>query len=221
MALPVVVTYNVGTGNATSIVNAAAATSSPLTLATTFMPNFPLQQRVLVTSTGNDSSLFFRIVGLNQAGFTVSEFLPGTNATFAQSNLDYAKIVSIQGSSSSTALVPSATANTVSAGVSTTGGVGSSMWNIVNWHAMPSNISYGCILQSNNATFSIQYTYDDPNNLPPGVTVPTAFNHPIITNATASIDGFSNDPITAWRLTVSAGTGIIRAIGIQTGIGSP
>src|ERR1700686_3332369 len=123
--LPVVVTYNVGTGTASTIVNAAAATSSPLTLATTFMPNYPLQQRVLVTSTGNDSSLFFRIVGLNQAGFTVSEFLAGSNATFAQSNLDYAKIIPIQGSSSSTQLVPAATANTVSAGVSTSGGAGS------------------------------------------------------------------------------------------------
>src|SRR5215469_8572211 len=98
--IPNVTNFNIGTGNITYIVNAAGATSSPLALATSIMPNFPLQQRVIASSVGNDSGIWFRIVGLNQAGFTVTEFLAGTNATFAQSNLDYSKIISIQGSSS-------------------------------------------------------------------------------------------------------------------------
>src|SRR5271167_2844468 len=100
MSLPNVTTYNLTGGNATYIVNAAAATNAPLLLATTLVPSYPLQQRVLVTSVGNDSSLYFNIVGLNQAGFTVSEFLLGSNGTFVASNLDYAKIISIRGSSS-------------------------------------------------------------------------------------------------------------------------
>jgi hypothetical protein len=110
------------------------------------------------------------------------------------------------------------TAATVSVGVN---GVGSSIWNIVNWYTTPSNISYGCVLQSGAATFSIQYTYDDPNNLPAGVPFPQPFNHPTIVNATASIDGASNDPLTAWRLQILAGTGSVRATGIQSGLGSP
>ena len=84
------------------------------------------------------------------------------------------------------------------------------------------NIQYACIMTGTfNATFSIQYTYDDPNNLATGVTYPQAFNHPTIVNQTATIDGSSNDPITAWRLLITGGTATVRAIAIQAGIGGP
>jgi hypothetical protein len=222
MSLPNVTTYNLTGGTATYIVNAAAATSAPLALATSLVPSYPLQQRVLVTSAGNDSSLFFNIVGLNQAGFTVSEFLQGSNGTFASSNLDYAKIISIRGSSSSTILVPSATANTVSVGSSTTGGTGSTLWNIMNWHATPTNIEVsGVLVGANGATWTAQYTYDDPNNLPSGVAFPQPFNHPTLLNQTGSLDGPINDPVTAVRLFIAGGTGTIRFTVIQAGIGSP
>jgi hypothetical protein len=216
--LPVVVNnYNLVAGNATSLVNAAAATTSSLLLATTLVPGV-WQRRVLVTSAGNDSAIYFHIVGTNQAGFPVVEYLAGPNATTAQSNLDFLTVTSVTPSNSSVAQTNASTAATVSVGVN---GVGSSIWNIVNWHVSPSNIEYGCILAAGAATFSIQYTYDDPNNLPSGVPYPQAYNHPTIVNATATIDGSSNDPLTAWRLLVSAGTGSIRAIGIQAGISGP
>lgn len=215
--LPVVVTFNVAAGNATTVVNANAATSGPLVLATAALPGSN-QMRLLVTSSGNDSSIYFHIIGLNQANFTIGEFLLGSNGTTAQSNLDYAFVRSISPSGSSTSQTVGTTASTVSVGVN---GVGSSLWNIVNWHAMPSNISYGCVLQSGAATFSIQYTYDDPNNLPAGVGYPQPFTLTTINNATATIDGFSNEPLTAWRVLISGGTGTVRVIGTQTGIGSP
>lgn len=215
---PVVVNnYNLVAGNATSLVNAAAATTSALLLATTLVPGV-WQRRVLVTSSGNDSAIYFHIIGTNQAGFGASEYLAGANATSIQSNMDYLAVTSVTPSNSSVAQTVASTAATVSVGVN---GVGSSIWNIVNWHVSPSNIEYGCILQSGAATFSIQYTYDDPNNLPAGVPYPQPYNHPTIVNATATIDGSSNDPLTAWRLLISAGTGSIRAIGIQAGIGGP
>jgi hypothetical protein len=217
---PVVVNnYNLVAGNATSLVNAVAATSSALTLATTLLPGI-WQRRVLITSQGNDSGIYFHIVGANQAGFPIAEYLAGgaNNTSPVQSNLDYLTVVSITPSNSSVAQTNASTAATVSAGVN---GVGSCLWNIVNWHVTPVNIQYSCVLATGAATFSIQYTYDDPNNLPSGVTYPQPFNHPTIVNATATIDGSSNDPITAWRLYISAGTGSIRATGIQAGIGGP
>lgn len=215
--LPIVVTYNVASGNATTIVNANASTSGTLTLATTNVPGTH-QMRLLVTTQGNDSSIYYHIKGTNEAGFAIEEYLLGPNNTTGQSNLDFRTISSIQPSGSSTAQTIATTAATVSVGVS---GAGSSMWNVVNTHATPSNISYGCVLQAFNATFSIQYTYDDPNNLPAGITYPQAFNHPTILNQTATIDGNSNDPLFAWRLFVSAGTGTIRATGTQAGIAGP
>jgi hypothetical protein len=224
MALPNVITFQIGTGNATYIVNAAAATNAPLALATTIMPSFAqfgLQQRALVSSVGNDSGIFFRIVGLNQAGFTVTEFLAGTNATFAVSAQDYSKIISIQGSSSGTTLIPAATANSVSVGISTTGGTASTMWQIMNWHVSPTNIELSGVLQSGAATWTAQYTYDDPNNLPAGVFTPQPFNHPTLLNQTGSLDGPINDPVTAVRFLIAAGTGTMRFTVIQAGIGSP
>jgi hypothetical protein len=221
---PVVVTYSLPAGSSTSIVNSVGSTSGLLqlngTLGTASLGVLgAVQQRVTVTDGGNDTGIFFHIIGLNQAGFTISEFLAGGNvASTVQSNLDYRTIISIQPSASSIAQTLATTASTVSAG---TNGVGSSLWNIVNWHTTPSNISYGCVLQSGAATFSIQYTYDDPNNLPAGVAFPQPYNHPVIVSAGSTVDGFSNDPITAWRLEITAGTGTVRAIGIQSGLASP
>src|SRR5580698_2268465 len=98
---PVVVNnYNLIAGNATNIVNAAAATTSALALATTGVPGV-WQRRVLVTSSGNDSAIYFHIIGTNQAGFGAAEYLAGSNATSIQSNLDYLTVTSVTPSNSS------------------------------------------------------------------------------------------------------------------------
>jgi hypothetical protein len=228
--LPVVVQYSVSTTSSTtaiSLAGSSAGISGLFQLNGTYGTGSffgsgvigTTQQRITITSQSSDTAIFFHIIGLNQAGFTVSEFLTGGGAgSTVQSNLDYRTVISIQPSGSSTAQTLATTASTVSAGLN---GVGSSLWNIVNWHVTPVNLEYGTILQSGAATWSIQYTYDDPNNLPPNVAFPQAFNHPTIVNATATIDGASNDPITAWRLLINSGTGVVRAIGIQAGIGGP
>lgn len=217
--LPIVTTYSVAAGNATTIVNANAATSGLLVLATTATPGAN-QMRLLVTSSGNDSALFFHIIGTNQAGFPIAEFLAGSNATTAQSNLDFNSIKSIQPSGSSTAQTLGTTAATVSVGVN---GVGSSMWNVMNWHADPTNISISAIVTSVNTAvnYSVQYTYDDPNNLPGGVTFPAVFSHAVLANMTASGDGQFTGPISAARFLVNSGTGTIRGTFIQSGIGTP
>ncbi len=207
--LPVVVTYNLAAAVASNVVNALGTTGGLLTLVSTPV-TLDTQRRLLITAVGNESSNTFTVIGLNQAGFTISEVIIGPNATTTQSNLDFKTVISVRALAT--------TAGTLSIG---TDGQGSSLWNIVNWHVSPSNIEYGCVLQSGVATFSIQYTYDDPNNLPTGVTYPQPFNHPTIVAATTSIDGASNDPITAWRLLITAGTGTVRAIGIQAGIAGP
>ncbi len=207
---PQVVTYGLIASSTTVIVNQFSTATTIIPLAVTTGVVLDVQRR-LNFSWANESANSFKIVGLNQANMTISETVAGTNATGGASALDYLKVISI------TAL--SNLAGTFSAGTGTTGG---SLWNFVNWHVTPVNIQYACILSGTlNATFSIQYTYDDPDNLPVGVNVPQAFNHPTIVNQTATIDGSSNDPITAWRLLITGGTATVRAIGIQAGIGGP
>lgn len=207
MALPNVVIYNLAASSITALVNAAASGTVNFTLATTILDT---QRRVAFTTAGNESGNTFTIVGTNAAGNSITEAVTGPNASTTQSNLDFKTVSSITAST--------ATVDTVSIG---TNGNGSSLWNIMNWHVTPVNIEVGCILQQGAATFTLQYTYDDPNNLPSGVSYPQPFNHPSLANATASIDGAINDPVTGVRLLISGGTGTVRMNIIQAGIAGP
>lgn len=96
-------------------------------------------------------------------------------------------------------------------------GTGSTAWNVVNWHVSPINIGFGVVV-TGAVTYSIQHTFDDPNNLPSGVSSPQAFNHPLMANQTTTMDGSYTFPIVAYRLNVSAGTGTARFSTLQAGI---
>jgi hypothetical protein len=230
MSLPIVVQYSVSTTSSTTAISLASASTSVTGL-------FPLngtygtssffgsgvigttQQRVTITSGGNDTAIYFHIVGLNQAGFTVQEFLLGGNSgSTVQSNLDYRTVISIQPSGSSTQQTLGTTASTVSAGIN---GVGSTLWFIQNWHATPTNIEVSGVIQSGLVTWSAQYTYDDPNNLAAGVTFPQPITHPTLNNISSTLDGPINDPVTGVRFLISSGTGTLRGTIIQAGLGSP
>lgn len=221
--LPVVVTMSFPVGNATTIAQVQGSTSGAFqlngTLGTSAGGDLGLyQQRVTITSGGNDSSIFFRIAGLNLANNPITEVLAGGNATVVQSNLDFGVVRSIIPQANLTGGLAT-TAGTVSAG---TNGVGSSLWNIVNWHVSPSNIEVsGVVVGTTAVNYTVQYTYDDPNNLPSGVQYPQPFNHPTLVGATTSLDGSINDPVTAVRLLINSGTGTIRYTMIQAGIGGP
>ena len=210
MAPPIVVTYNLAAAVTTSIVNAqnTVAAGVAFTLVTATVDAH--QRRLLLTMTGNEASNTFTIVGTNEAGFPITDAVTGVNNSTTVSNLDFLTVTKF------TALA--ATGGTTSLG---TYAVGDSLWNIMNWNAAPVNIEVSTVLQTGAATWSVQYTYDDPNNLPSGVTFPTAFNHPTLINCTASIDGPINDPVTAIRLQVVSGTGTVRMTIIQAGLGSP
>lgn len=206
--LPIVVTKALTAGVTTGIVNAAATGTINMTLVTTVLDT---QRRLLVTATGDESGNVFTVIGLNQANMTVTEAIVGPNASTTQSNFDFKQVLSIAAST--------ATIDVVSVG---TNGVGSSLWNIVNWHVAPNNIAYACVAVGPTAVnYSIQYTYDDPNNLPAGVGYPQPFNLTALAAASTTLDSSTIVPITAWRLTINSGTGTVRATGIQAGIGGP
>jgi len=208
MALPIVVTYNLAAAVSTALVNALGTTGpGALTLSTTILDK---QRRLLITAAGDESSNTFTVVGTNSAGFAVSEVITGPNASTTQSNIDFKTVSTI------TALAT--TAGTLSVG---TNGVGSTLWNIMNYHVTPVNMEVACVLQTGAATYSVQYTYDDPNNLPSGVNFPQPFNHPTLVTQTTSLDGSINDPVVGVRLLVNGGTGTVRMTILQAGISGP
>lgn len=209
MALPIVVTYTLAAGSATSIVNAQGTTAAntAFTQATTILD---AGRRVLITTTGNESATTFTIVGTNAAGFAITESILGPNATTTQTNLDFKTVTSIKAGT--------ATVGTTSFGT----GAGSSMWNMMNYHISPVNIEVGCIVTGTlGVNYTLQYTYDDPNNLPSGVTYPQPFNHPSVASQTTSLDGAINDPVVAIRLLINSGTGTVRMNILQAGIAGP
>jgi|SRR5215472_1817074 len=208
MSLPNVTTYSIIAGNANLLASVGAIGPASFTLATTTLD---AGRRVLITAIGNESANTFVISGLNAAGFPIAESIAGPNATTTQTNLDFKVVTSIRNLA--------ANANTVSFGTYSTG---STLWNIMNWHVSPVNIEVsGVQVGTQGVTWTVQYTYDDPNNLPAGVQFPQPFNHPTLVNQTGSLDGPINDPITAVRLYMSGGTGTVRFTVIQAGIGSP
>src|ERR1700730_3722070 len=156
--LPTVVNYALSsTFGTTAIALAQGSTSGLIALNGTYGTASPLstlgsavitqqQQRITVTSGSSDTGIYFHVIGLNQAGFTIAEYFAGAGAGLTvQSNLDYRTVISVQPSASSVAQTLATTANTVSVGLNTTG---STPWFIVNTHATPSNIAYGTVLQS-------------------------------------------------------------------------
>jgi len=210
--IPVVVTYNLAAANVTAVVNALGTVAAGTLTLTATTVVLDTQRRLLFTAAGNGSANTFVVKGTNAAGIAVNETVIGPNATTTQTNVDFKTVTSI------TALTT--TAGTLSVG---TDGVGSTLWNILNWDVTPASTALaGIVMSSGTAVnWSIEYTYDDPNNLSPNVNYAAPFLHPILQNQTTNADSALSTPVTAWRLKINSGTGTMRAIGTQAGIAGP
>lgn len=216
MVAAVTFTKQLAAANATLIAASQSPGTSALTLTSSIViidistsSNTSLGRRVIITSGGNDSGITFTITGTNSTGNIISDVIAGTNASTAQSNKDFVTVTSITPSA--------AVATTVTAG---TNGVGSSAWSFWNWLGNPPlNIGIAVELVSGAVNFTVQHTYDDPNNLGDAILFPLPFNFPAITGATATVDGAYTTPITATRVLINSGTGVIRVRFLQAGIG--
>lgn len=213
-----VYTKSLPSSSATSIAASQAATAgTPLTLTSSTVTidsvtstNSAIGRRVLITSTSATETATIAITGTNANAQVITETITFSGAsTTLQSNLDYVTV---------TKVLPSGTiAGNLSAG---TNGVGSSPWKTWNYIGKPPmNLTEAVELVSGSVNFTIQYTYDDPNNLPSGVTTPLAFNMATITGQTATIDGSISIPIVATRVLINSGTGVIRVREMQAGVG--
>jgi hypothetical protein len=196
-------------GTAALTLNGAAVSGGIATIDTATAANLAIGRRVIITSGGNDSGITWAVVGTNSTGNRITDTVTGSNGGAAQSNLDFVTITSITPSA--------AVATTAIAG---TNGVGSSPWVPMNFLGQsPMNIGMAVELVSGTATFSVQHTFDDPNNLPPGVSYPLPFNSALITGATATAEGSYSTPLVAVRLLITTGTGALRARFVQAGVG--
>ena len=190
------------------LINGPEVVAGVATIDAVTATNGAIGRRVIITSGGNDLGITFTVTGTNASGNIVSDTFAGASGGAAQSNLDFVTVTGITASGS--------VATTLTAG---TNGVGSSEWQTWNFMGKsPQNLGYAVELVSGAVNYTVQYTYDDPNNLPSGVAFPLAFNT-ILLAQTATADSTLTTPLIATRVLINSGTGVIRVRAVQAGIG--
>ena len=191
-------------------------TAGVVTIDTASATNSAIGRRVLVTTTSADATngVVWVVVGTNAGGAVVTDSFNGVNAGTVGSNLDFVTVTSVTptaGSAGTTATQVGTSAN------------GSSPWLALNWRgAPPLNVGIAVELVSGSATYSIEYTYDDPNLLQAGVAFPLPFTSLVtvaLVAASATKDGNLLSPAVAIRLTITAGTGVLRCRIVEAGTG--
>lgn len=195
-----------GVGNGDTIV-----ITGPAVLDTQRRVNFP-------SNASDNSAIVYTITGTSDNGTSITDSINGPGVTNAViTNLDFKTITSITHTGTIVGAIT----------IGTTSGAGlpgnplpaaSTPWFGVNWHAQPFEVQLSGIIGAGvTCNYTWQYTYDDPNNLPPAVLFPQPFNHPTLNNQAASLDGSINDPVAAVRLVVNSGSGV-RGTWMEAGI---
>ena len=163
------------------------------------------QRRIQITSGGTDTGITFTINGTNDSGLAISDTITGGSAgTPAISNLDFRTVTSVTHTGS---VAGTLTIGTVTAAASP---LGSTPWFIANNLLRPYNASISGVI-TGTVNWCMEYTYEDPNNLPAGVSFPAPFTQTsglgtIATPKAVTADGSINDPVTAIRFTLVSGT---------------
>lgn len=214
MALPVIFSQSLAAGAATNI----AASQSPVAGAILLngaavvggVAVLDAQRRVIITSGSDDTGITFTVKGTNGAGSAIQQTIAGANGGAAATDLDFKTVTSVTHTGS--------VAGTVTVG---TNGVGSSLWQILNWNTAPFGLGFQVELRSGAANYTVQYTYDDPNNLIAGLSYPLAFDDATVAAKAATFAGSTIVPVTAVRLLTNSGTGTLWFRMLQTGLASP
>lgn len=182
---------------------------------------FSSQRQIIITSAGDDTTLVWTVIGTDDTGNPVKDIFNGANGV-ATSNLNFRTVTQVSGSK--------ATAAAVTVG---TNSVGSSPWKIfVDTIATP-NMSIQCKLVSGSGTATVDLTDDaflvamteygsqPAIALAPASPNPLAFPHPNMQSMTATTQGSLNFNVRAYRLTITAGTGVWEMTTQQAGLASP
>ncbi len=213
MASPQVVTVGpLAAANAALIVASATPVSgTPMTL-TGSQPDKP--RKILVTYGAEASGRTMKITGTNHSGNPISETLaiPSGGAGTVATTQDFATV---------TQVLPGGGGWSAAATVGTNSAA-SSPWQMLDTHLNPMNVGIGVVV-SGTANYTVEYTYDDPNQTiaAAGSAPPTAWPLSALATKTANTDApsaFANAGIFAWRLTLNSGSGSATATAIQSGL---
>ncbi len=185
-------------------------------------------QRVgFISANAGDTTQTVAIVGTDREGNVIGETVALNGTTAVYSKQDFLTVTS--------ETISAATAGNITSG---TVGVGSTPWQLADIMITPFSLALWCTLLSGAATFSIEYSPDDPNApataagtakgyevYPTADTIsfgsqvpPSAWTDGTIAAKTANASTSISFPVFAWRLTITSGTGKVLAQAIQAGV---
>lgn len=90
-------------------------------------------------------------------------------------------------------------------------GTGSTDPIVINTNVTPVNIGFAVVV-SGTVNYSVQYSYDNP------MALTTWFDDVTVTSKTGNEDGSLNFPITAIKVLVNSGSGVVTLSVVQAGI---
>lgn len=228
MSNPSVLTLQLATATSNGIsLSQTPAAGGALTitgsLASGGVATMDVARRVQVTSTGSDAVRVFTITGTNRSGVPQTSTVTGVvSGTPVNTALDFLTVTGVS--------VDAAAAGAITVGTS---GTGSSPWVQDNFLIASWNLAVGVSIVSGVVTYTVEHTYDDPNDVGTSLTVmpeqfsmeaasyipPLAWPDAILTAKTVNGETtFANQPIMAHRLTITSGTGLAVMQSIQSGI---
>ena len=106
-------------------------------------------------------------------------------------------------------------------------GPGSTPWQLLNQQITPFEVGFNCIVTGTVSAYSIDLTNKSPLQTVPWGTIgggspttptPAAYNPTGFSSLAASTNLNLAQPCIAWRLTITTGTGSVKAEAVQAGI---
>jgi len=166
-------------------------------------------RRVLITTSGNESSNTFTVIGADAGGNFQSEVVTGPNVANAYTNLDFKTVTAV--------VISGAASGAVTVG---TNNIASSPWVRFDDYAL-SQAAIQCTL-TNSATYTVQQTLQDPNSPTNPVNAYSVVwinsSDAAAVNATTSIQtSYQYSPAYA-KVTLTAGAGSVTATFTQFGV---
>jgi hypothetical protein len=166
-----------------------------------------VQRRVLITAAADESGTSFTVTGTNWQGNSISEVVPGPNATTASTVISFKTVTSVT--------IANNAAGAVTVG---TNGVADSPWvRFDDW--APNYISVNCSA-TGTVNYSVQTSLDDPNNIANPVaagdmTWIDAIDANLVSESTDKSGGIQYAPTFA-RVVLNSGSGSVRGVFLQS-----
>lgn len=222
MGIPIGFTKALTVSNGTAIAAIQALASGGAVTLSAGGSIMASQRRVVITLTASNSGNVIAVAGTNDSGTAIGENITvSATGTSFPTTMDYKSITLV----STTTLT-----GNISVGTNTTG---SSPWQMANPWSSPVNIAVAVSLATvSAATYSAEFTLDlDPCGIKSNtaLTAVNAFTSTLMSAVTTSAvalisagNATSNVPlpVSAWRLTITTGTGSCVVQSIDSGVGA-